>query len=77
LTQDHSYWGKEWWFGRHLAQVPTQLCFFLHGKFCRFLAVGSSTVLRPKATYLFGPSQAESKYWLFWEGSRARAGYRE
>jgi hypothetical protein len=34
-------------------------------------------VLRPEATYLFGPGQAEGKYRLFWEGSQARAAYRE
>lgn len=77
MTQAYSYQGKLGWFGRHRAQVPTQLYFFLYGKFCRFLAVGSATVLRPKATYLFGPGQAEGKYRLFWEDSRARAVYTE
>lgn len=77
LTQAYSYQGKQGWFGRHRAQVPTQLYFFLHGKFCRFLAVGNATMLRPEATYLFGPGQAEGKYRLFWEGSRARAVYTE
>lgn len=32
-------------------------------------------MLRPEATYLFGPGQAEGRYRLFWEGSQARAAY--
>jgi hypothetical protein len=77
LTRTYSYEGKEGWFGKHQAQVSTQLYYFLNGKFCRFLAIGNSTVLRPEVTYLFGPGQAEGKYRLFWEGSRARAAYVE
>jgi hypothetical protein len=53
------------------------LYYFLDGKFCRFLAIGDAAVLRPEATYLFGPDQAEGKYRLFWEGRRARAAYVE
>lgn len=77
LTRAYSYEGKEGWFGKHQAQVSTQLYYFLNGKFCRFLAIGNPTVLRPEATYLFGPGQVEGKYRLFWEGSRARAAYVE
>ncbi|HET9505655.1 MAG TPA: hypothetical protein VFO93_19075 [Hymenobacter sp.] len=77
LTRTYSYEGKEGWFGQHQAQVSTQLYYFLDGNFCRFLAIGNSTVLRPEVTYLFGPGQAEGKYRLFWEGSRARAAYVE
>jgi hypothetical protein len=77
LTRTYSYEGKEGWFGKHQAQVSTQLYYFLNGRFCRFLAIGNPTVLRPEATYLFGPGQAEGKYRLFWEGSRARAAYVE
>lgn len=77
LTRTYSYEGKEGWFGRHQTQVSTQLYYFLDGKFCRFLAIGNPTVLRPEVTYLFGPGQAEGKYRLFWEGSRARAAYVE
>jgi hypothetical protein len=73
----HSHTGKEGWFGKQQAQVSTQLYYFLNGRFCRFLAIGNPTVLRPEATYLFGPGQAEGKYRLFWEGSRARAAYVE
>jgi hypothetical protein len=77
LTRTYSYEGKEGWFGKHQAQVSTQLYYFLNGKFCRFLAIGNSTLLRPEVTYLFGPGQAEGKYRLFWEGRRARAAYVE
>lgn len=77
LTRTYAYEGKAGWFGKHQAQVSTQLYYFWNGKFCRFLAVGNPTVLRPEATYLFGPGQAEGKYQLFWEGSRARAAYVE
>jgi hypothetical protein len=77
LTRTYSYEGKEGWFGKHQAQVSTQLYYFLNGRFCRFLAIGNSTVLRPEVTYLFGPGQAEGKYRLFWEGRRARAAYVE
>jgi hypothetical protein len=77
LTHAYSYEGKDGWFGKHQAQVSTQLYYFLNGKFCRFLAIGNPTVLRPEANYLFGPGQAEGKYRLFWEGSRARAAYVE
>jgi hypothetical protein len=57
--------------------VRTQLYYFLDGKFYRFLAVGDAAVLRPQATYLFGPGQAEGQYQLFWKGSNARAAYIE
>jgi hypothetical protein len=77
LTRTYAYEGQVGWFGKHQAQVSTQLYYFLNGKFCRFMAVGNPTVLRPEATYLFGPGQAEGKYQLFWEGSRARAAYGE
>jgi hypothetical protein len=77
LTRAYSYEGREGWFGKHQAQVSTQLYYFLNGKFCRFLAIGNPTVLRPEANYLFGPGQAEGKYRLFWEGSQARAAYVE
>ena len=76
-TRTYEYEGNEGWFGKHHAQVRTQFYYFLNGKFCRFLALGNPTVLRPEATYLFGPGQAEGKYRLFWEGSRARAAYVE
>lgn len=77
LTRTYAYEGKEGWFGKHQAQVSTQFYYFMNGKFCRFLAIGNPTVLRPEVTYLFGPGQAEGKYRLFWEGSRARAAYVE
>ena len=77
LTRTYEYEGNEGWFGKHHKQVRTQLYYFLNGKFCRFMALGDPTVLRPEATYLFGPCQAEGKYRLFWEGSRARAAYSE
>ncbi|MGY3090956.1 hypothetical protein ACVWYF_004020 [Hymenobacter sp. UYAg731] len=65
------------WFGKHRTQVRTQLYSFLDGKFCAFLAIGDPAVLRPEATFLFGPGLAQGKYQLFWEGSRARAVYAE
>lgn len=65
------------WFGKHRAQVPTQLYSFLDGKFCAFVAIGDPAVLRPEASYLFGPGQAQGPYQLFWDGSRARAVYAE
>jgi hypothetical protein len=65
------------WFGKHRAQVPTQLYSFLDGKFCAFVAIGAPAVLRPEASYLFGPGQAQGQYQFFWEGSRARAVYAE
>lgn len=34
-------------------------------------------MLRPEATCLFGPAQAEGRYRLFWEGSQALAAYSE
>lgn len=77
LTRTYAYEGTAGWFGKHQAQVPFQYYYFLNGKFCRFLAIGNAAVLRPEATYLFGPSQQESTYRLFWEGSRARAAYIE
>jgi hypothetical protein len=77
LTRTYAYEGSEGWFGQHHKQVRAQLYYFLNGKFCRFLALGDPTVLRPEATYLFGPGQAEGKYRLFWEGRQARAAYRE
>jgi len=77
LTRTYEYEGSEGWFGKHHQQVRTQFYYFLNGKFCRFMALGDPTVLRPEATYLVGPGQAEGKYRLFWEGSRARAAYRE
>jgi len=77
LTRTYEYEGNEGWFGKHHKQVRTQFYYFLNGKFCRFMALGDPTVLRPEATYLFGPGQAVGKYRLFWEGSRARAAYSE
>jgi hypothetical protein len=77
LTRAYAYEGTTGWFGKHHGDVSTQIYYFLNGKFCRFLAVGNSTVLRPEVTYLFGPGQAEGRYKLFWEGSRARAAYVE
>ncbi len=77
LTRTYEYEGSEGWFGKHHKQVRTQFYYFLNGKFCRFMALGDPTVLRPEATYLFGPGQAQGKYRLFWEGSRARAAYSE
>lgn len=77
LTRTYVYEGSEGWFGKHHKQVRTQFYYFLNGKFCRFMALGDPTVLRPEATYLFGPGQVEGKYRLFWEGSRARAAYSE
>lgn len=76
-TRTYSYKGDAGWFGKHRAQVPTQLYYFLDGKFCRFLAIGNPTILREEVSYLFGPGLAEGKYRLFWEGSRARAAYVE
>jgi hypothetical protein len=77
LTRTYAYEGSEGWFGKHHQQVRSQFYYFLNSKFCRFLALGDPTVLRPEATYLFGPGQAEGKYRLFWEGSQARAAYSE
>jgi hypothetical protein len=77
LTRTYTYEGSEGWFGKHHQQVRSQFYYFLNGKFCRFLAIGDPTVLRPEATYLFGPGQAEGKYRLFWEGSQAWAAYSE
>jgi hypothetical protein len=77
VTRTYVYQGKAGWFGQHHAQVPTQFYYFLDGKFCRFLAIGNAAVLRPETIFLFGPSQQENKYRLFWEGSRARAAYIE
>lgn len=77
LTRTYVSEGSEGWFGKHHQQVRSQYYYFLNGKFCRFLAIGDPTVLRPEATYLFGPGQAEGKYRFFWEGSQARAAYSE
>ena len=77
LTRAYVYEGREGWFGKHHQQVRSQFYYFLNGKFCRFMALGDPTVLRPEATYLFGPGQGEGKYRLFWEGSQARATYSE
>lgn len=77
LTRTYVYEGSAGWFGKHHQQVRTQFYYFLNGKFCRFMALGDPTVLRPEATYLFGPGQVEGQYRLFWEGSRARAAYSE
>ena len=77
LTRTYTYEGTAGWFGKHQAQVRTQLYSFLDGKFCAFLAIGDPAVLRPEATYLFGPGLAQGQYQLFWEGSRARAVYAE
>jgi hypothetical protein len=77
LTRTYVYEGNEGWFGKHHQQVHTQFYYFLNGKFCRFMALGDPAVLRPEATYLFGPGQAQGKYRLFWEGSEARAAYTE
>jgi len=76
-TRAYVYEGREGWFGKHHQQVRAQFYYFLNGKFCHFMALGDPNVLRPEATYLFGPGQAEGKYRLFWEGSRTRAAYRE
>ena len=77
LTRTYASEGTAGWFGKHRAQVRTQLYYFLNGKFYRFLAIGDAAVLRPEAAYLFGPGQQAGKYRLFWEGSRARAAYVE
>jgi hypothetical protein len=55
LTRAYVYEGSEGWFGKHHKQVRTQFYYFLNGKFCCFMALGNPTVLRPEATYLFGP----------------------
>jgi hypothetical protein len=77
LTRAYSYEGTTDWFGKHQGPVSTQVCYFLNGRFCRFLAVGNAAILRPEVTYLFGPGQTEGKYQTFWEGSQARAAYVE
>lgn len=77
LTRTYEYEGSEGWFGKHHKQVRTQFYYFLNGRFCRFMALGDPTVLRPEVTYLFGPGQAQGRYRLFWEGTQARAAYRE
>jgi hypothetical protein len=77
MARTYAYEGNEGWFGKHHQQVHTQFYYFLNGKFCRFMALGDPTVLRPEVTYLFGPGQAQGRYWLFWEGSQARAAYTE
>ena len=77
LTRTYAYEGSAGWFGQHPKQVRVQLYYFLNGKFCRFLALGDPTVLRPEATSLFGPGQAAGKDRLLWEGSQVRAAYRE
>lgn len=76
-TRTYTSEGTTGWFGKHRAQVPTQLYSFLDGKFCAFVAIGDPAVLRPEANYLFGPGQAQGQAQLFWEGSRARAVYAE
>ena len=76
-TRTYEYEGTEGWFGKHHAQVRTQFYYFLNGKFYRFMALGNPAALRPEATYLFGPGQAEGNSRLFWEGRRARAAYVE
>lgn len=79
LTKTYSQKGSKQssWFGKHRPQVPIQLYWFLDGKFCHFRAVGDPGTLRAEAIYLLGPGQAEGQYQLFWEGSQARAVYRE
>ena len=76
-TRTYTSEGTTGWFGKHRAQVNTQLYTFLDGKFYAFVAIGDPAVLRPEATYLFGPGQAQGAYQLFWEGSQARAVYAE
>ncbi|WBO86843.1 hypothetical protein [Hymenobacter yonginensis] len=76
-TQTYTYEGTKGWFGKHRAQVPSQLYTFLDGKFYAFMAIGDPTILRPEATYLLGPGQAQGAYQLFWEGAKARAVYAE
>jgi hypothetical protein len=76
-TQAYADRGTTGWFGKHRAQVPTQLYYFLNGKFCRFLAVGNAAALREEATYLFGPGLKQGAYRLFWDGRNARAAYVE
>lgn len=76
-TRKYAYEGRAGWFGQHQAQVPTQIYYFLDGKFFRFLAVGNPAVLRPEAVYLLGPGQAEGQFRLFWEGRRAQGAYVE
>ncbi|NML67853.1 hypothetical protein HHL22_21840 [Hymenobacter sp. RP-2-7] len=75
LTRTYEYKRSEGWFGQHHQQVRSQLYYLLNGKLCRFMALGDPTVLRLEATYQFGPGQAQAKYRLLWEGSRARAAY--
>lgn len=79
LTRTYSQQGgkQSGWFGKHRQQVPIQLYWFLDGKFCHFRAVGDPATLRAEAMYLLGPGQTEGQYQLFWEGSQARAVYRE
>jgi hypothetical protein len=65
------------WFGKHHAQVPTQLYWFLDDRFSQFRAVGDAATLRAEAIYLLGPGQAQGQDQLFWDGSRARAVFSE
>ncbi|MDQ2769111.1 MAG: hypothetical protein M3Y54_01250 [Bacteroidota bacterium] len=76
-TRTYTSEGTTGWFGKHRAQVNVQLYTFLDGKFYAFVALGDPAVLRPEATYLFGPGQAQGAYQLSWEGRQARAVYTE
>ena len=77
LTQMYTYEGTAGWFGKHRAQVPTQLYYFFDDKFCAFSAFGDPAALRPEAAYLLGRSFGQDPNQLFWEGARARAVYSE
>ncbi|WP_126546958.1 hypothetical protein [Hymenobacter amundsenii] len=76
-TRTYTYEGTNGWFGKHRAQVPSQLYTFLDGKFYAFVALGDPTVLRPEATFLLGPGQAQGANQFFWDGAQARAVYAE
>lgn len=77
LTQGYVLAGPTRWYGQHRAQIRGPYCYFLDGQFHRFRVVADGAVLRPEATDLFGPGQAQGPHRLLWEGYRARAVYVE
>ncbi|MFC6225675.1 hypothetical protein ACFP2F_20680 [Hymenobacter artigasi] len=76
-TRAYASTGTTGWFDQHRTQVNFQFYYFLDGKFYAFATLGDAAVLRPEATALFGPGQAQGPNQIVWEGRQARAVYTE
>ena len=77
LTQGYVLTGPTRWYGKHRAQTRGPYCYFLDGQFYHFRVIADGTVLRPEATDLFGPGQAQGPHRLLYEGYQARVVYVE